>query len=209
MDNKLNDYVLPPPAASSSGSSSNSSSSGSCCKQPKTHYEFAKFLFISSSRLKYPIETAATSIAILHRYGNAMGDTRLLSSNYVVMISSILFLAGKSTENFRRVKEILTVVLRVFDHPYRLDDAKAVALQAKVIELEQSILRALAFQLDIKLPYSYLMNAARSIGSSCGQVKLAWGLVNDIILHKEFADECPVSIAIVALYIASELDVKV
>ena len=161
-------------------------------------------MFAASSKLKYPIETAATSIQLLHRYATVVGDTAILELNHVALISTLLFLSGKSTDQFRKPKEIFIVVLRVCGYSYQLEDHKYNELFEILLTLEQAILRALAFQLDVSLPYKYLLNIARSLGLVSSQVKMAWGLVNDIMLHSEFANESPVLIAVATLYVGIE-----
>jgi len=159
-------------------------------------------LYIASAKLRYPIETAATAIGLLHRYGNTVGDERLTVSNSVVLLGSFLFLAGKGTEKFRKVREVLVVVLKLCGYPTEVDETKYAATHEKLIEKEHSILRTLSFDTTVSLPYPYLLNIARSLSLTCAPVKLAWALVNDLILHAELSLEHPSSVAVVTLYLA-------
>ena len=128
----------------------------------------------------------------------------MLESNPVVVVSSILFMSGKSTENVRNIPEILMVVLRLLGFKYKPDESMFQRIQEMLIEKEHSILRTLCFDLNVKLPYRYILNIARSLNFSRRVVHIAWGIVNELMLHAVFSQMDEVAIAVTVLYIAVE-----
>ena len=175
----------------------------------KSRYETARALYIASHKLLYPVETAAIAIATFHRYACEVGDEKLQSTNFVVMASSVLFLAGKTTEHFRKISEVLLVVLRLGGYRYDTTNPdKYRQTHEALIEHEQNILRALSFETHVDLPYAFLLNISKVMDFSCQTVQFAWGLVNELILYPEFhrsrSTITPASIAVIALYIAQQ-----
>ena len=74
-----------------------------------------------------------------------------------------MFLAGKGTENIRRIREVLNVV-RYFSCGYRPDGLSLHEYQTMkeaIIEQEHALLRILAFKTEVDLPHIYLLNIAR------------------------------------------------
>ena len=172
-----------------------------------SRYDTARTIFIASQKLLYPIETAANAIIIYHRYANEVGDEKLQRANFVIIVSSFLFLAGKSTEHFRKISEVLMVVLRLRGYKYDVSDPeKRKQMHEALIEQEQKILRALSFVTNVDLPYNFILNIAKSENFSCQTVRFAWGIVNELILFPESHGKTmtPVSMAVIALYIAQQ-----
>jgi len=87
-------------------------------------FDLACVLFAASKKLCYPIDTAGTALIILHRFTSEIGDERILQSNKAILLVTILFLSGKITEQFRRNREILAVVLRLCGYPHDVTDDK-------------------------------------------------------------------------------------
>ena len=60
--------------------------------------------------------TAATAITYRHKYNVVMKSKRPPENVYdsIMLCSAILFLAGKSTENIRRIREVLNVVRHLY-----------------------------------------------------------------------------------------------
>ena len=152
---------------------------------PLSRYDISKQLFTSCIKLRLPIDSTSLSINILHRYANSIGDEKLIVSNQVVLLSSILFLTGKVTENMRKFSEILLVTLALCGYFHELDEYQYTSICEKIIEKEQTILRELGFIIDYIPPYIYLLNISKYLEISCGQVKLAWTIINELILFKE------------------------
>lgn len=63
-----------------------------------------------------PKVTAATAITYRHKYNGVMKSKRPSENTYdsIMLCSAILFLAGKSTENIRRIREVLNVVRHLY-----------------------------------------------------------------------------------------------
>ena len=111
--------------ASSSGSQLRSSDLSKTQKQKLSdEFDLACVLFAASKKLCYPIETAGTALIIFHRFSSEIGKERLLQFNKAILLVTILFLSGKITEQFRRNREILTVVLRLCGYPHDVTDEK-------------------------------------------------------------------------------------
>ena len=84
-----------------------------------------KTLWFGSKSLKYPCTTAATALVYWHRFcdyaeskdSTLCGSLIVSSENdRIVLCSAILFLAGKATENIRRIREVVNVVRLMFGH---------------------------------------------------------------------------------------------
>ena len=178
---------------------------------PRSHYDLATLIFKSCMKLKTSIETTYTSLIVLHTYsysilepGEATITTWLLdlhnsepelcksNNQVVIVVSSILFLSGKTTENFRTIREIFIVVLRLCGYSYQIDEPKFTLMNERIVEMEHIILKALCFNVDFKSPYSYLCNIAKYVNLDSSTVQMAWAMVNDIILHKEIINIKPV-----------------
>lgn len=168
-------------------------------------FDLACVLFGASKKLCYPIQTAGTALQILHRFVAEIGEEKALQSNKAVLMVTILFLSGKLTEQFRRNREILAVVLRLCGYPHELNDEKRLALTVeKIIEKEQVILRLLGFNLEFQLPYIFVFNIARTLRLTTLRVKLAISLVNEMLLHASLASQSPCLLAVAALQVSSK-----
>ena len=181
---------------------------------PRSHYELAKLIFQSCMKLKTSIETTYSSLIILHTYSYSelelkFGDDpieqppELCKSNnqVIILVSSILFLSGKATENFRTIREIFVVVLRLCGYSYEIDEDKFILMNERIVEREHNILKALCFSAEFISPYSYLCNLSRYANMNSSTVQLAWTILNDIILHKEIRNIKPVCILYIILNI--------
>ena len=151
------------------------------------------------------LTTTTSQLLTQQTEANETGDQYVLSLNAITFAGSILFLSGKLTENYRNIPEILIVVLRLRGYKYRLNDKSQDKLYNSLIEMEHSILRTICFQLDVELPYSYILNIGRSLGVSFTVLHLAWGITNELILHAAFSEVNEVSIAVSVLYIATQI----
>ena len=172
-----------------------------------SRHDTAKVIFKASQKLLYPIETAFCALSNFHRYANEVGDLKIQKTNFVVLVSSFLFLAGKSTEQFRKISEVLLVVLRIGGYKFDISDQeKYKQVNDALIEQEQKILRALSFETNVDLPYAFILNIAKSMNFSCQTVQFAWGLVNELILFPESHGKLftPVTMAVIVLYIAQQ-----
>lgn len=94
----------------------------------------------------------------------AEGDRRLLCA-------TLLFLAGKLTENQRRLRDVVNVTNVLFHHAgdpspkdLRLDDSSYSLLKKQIVETERQVLIALRFEFEKSFICDYLLEACEDLG---------------------------------------------
>lgn len=127
-----------------------------------------------------------------------------------------LFLASKVEETQKKLREIAWVYVRCiparkrkFDIPVRADEYYSTThykyTKQKLVSLEKTLLRAIAFQLKVVHPYTSLLDYARKVEGDKHLTQVAWNFVNDS-LHR--TDLClqyaPDLIACASIYLASK-----
>ena len=80
-------------------------------------------LFKGSKNLLYPSTTAFTSLIFYHKYATyKLANISSTDDDEIILCASILFLAGKATEQIRRIRDTLNTVRSQFGHkPDELD----------------------------------------------------------------------------------------
>jgi hypothetical protein len=99
-----------------------------------------------------------------------------------VLCQAILYLASKSEEEHRRLRDIISVV-----HVMKYPEAELLhlgpehsALRDHIVTTEQLVLRVLGFNLNVNLPYGYLYNMLKSLNASPPMARLANACLNDL-----------------------------
>lgn len=127
-----------------------------------------------------------------------------------------LFLASKSEENTRRLRDVVNVIQKIrFPEKEPLDIMGTEYHQIKkfISDHEQTLLRALMFNTTVSHPYKYLMNYAKFLGDILqdnedvmkGNVQMAWTILNDIMPSILFVKYKPNELACATLHVASLL----
>jgi len=116
-----------------------------------------------------------------------------------------LFIAGKNEEISRKIRDIINTVNRVLQESIKLD-SEYWKLRDKLIEMEQTILRTLAFNTAVDLPYKYLLNYIKTLQGSNALAQLAWNIVNDSYFIPNIClNFKPNIIAVSAIFLANKL----
>jgi hypothetical protein len=127
-----------------------------------------------------------------------------------VLVQSLLFLACKSEEEHRRLRDIITVVFRML-HPggewLHLGDSHS-KLREHIVTTEQLILRFLGFNLNVDLPHRYMYNYLRKLNASHTIAQLSTAVLNDLHAFSIILEYKPSSIAAACLVVAIEISMS-
>lgn len=173
--------------------------------------------------LYYEHHVAGKACHFLHRYLAFMTDTpppsltspglALLGAgedderDAVVVLTAILFLVGKVSEEVRRPRDVLNTVRFTFGHaPETLVMGEAYhLLKEQIIQREHALLRILGFDTHVDLPHQYLLNVANYFRLKQDAVRVAWRLLNDSFLRRESIHVRPVVAASACLLLGTAL----
>lgn len=174
-------------------------------------WDEADVLFRSGKALRFPIQTTATALTYYHRYCNFCEQQQrpvsiLPTIAKTNLFIAILFLAGKVTENIRRIREVLNVVRYLYSgyRPEELALRDYQIMKEAVVEQEHHLLRVLAFNTEIDLPHAYLLNMARFLELGSREVKCAWMYLNGSLYDSQILRVCPALVAIASLCLGCE-----
>lgn len=178
-------------------------------------------LFAASRTLYFEHHLASKACHYLHRYIGFMTETPPPSSppftllgaggddeaDGVVVLSAILFLVGKVSEEVRRPRDVLNSVRFTFGHtPETLTMGEGYhQLKEQIIQREHTLLRILGFDTHVDLPHQYLLNIANFLRLKQDAVRVAWRLLNDGYLRRESSCERPVVAASACLLLGTAL----
>jgi hypothetical protein len=119
-----------------------------------------------------------------------------------------VFLACKVDENVRRLRDVINVMNRI-QHPEReplsLLDKEYLRMKDIISDHEQIILRALMFNVRVRLPYKYLVNYVACIQGSEGLLQLGYAIVNDSFRTTLCLRYKPNDIAVAAIHLAAKM----
>lgn len=145
----------------------------------------SNLIFSAAYGLRLPIETAAIAMVYFHMYLDLLGYETLKEStgDTQTMITAIVFLACKTSENIRTIRDVFNIVY-CSSAPHEELDAKVMdshyrKKKSNVIILEQHILRAVGFNIEVDLPYKYMFNIARVLDLSQECVVRTLRYIND------------------------------
>eukprot|EP01039_Chlorochromonas_danica_P004209 gene4207-4623_t len=103
------------------------------------------------------------------------------SNQITCLLAAILFLACKTSESHRPIRDIYNIVSLERHPAISVEDLdKGYRLRKElIISTEHQILRVIRFQVEIDFPHQYLLNIGRILRLCCRPVHLAWKLLND------------------------------
>ncbi len=120
------------------------------------------FTVLLCEKCALPDETLATAFLYTHKYGQWQKDTQWTEDpgldDYSLFLAA-LSLAAKTTENLRRMRELLVPawdILHAKEAPLTFPSHRYDALRAGVVNSEMILLRALQFDVRLPLPYVHL-----------------------------------------------------
>ncbi|CEP00438.1 Cyclin-like domain-containing protein [Plasmodiophora brassicae] len=155
-------------------------------------------------RLQVPQMTIATAQTIFHRF---FAKEPLADHDPMDIAQTCLFVAGKSQETPRRLRDVINTVYR-----YRNPDLPPLEvadpfwqMKEHLIESERLVLRVIAFDVDVVPPHAYAVHFLRDLRASNDLANCTLSILNDscripLCLHYE-----PHVIACGAMYLATEL----
>jgi hypothetical protein len=154
-------------------------------------------------RLSRPVVAVATTYFQI--FASRMSLT--LIDEPVVLCQAILYLAGKSEEEHRRLRDIMTVT-HMIKHPgaklLHLGEEHS-ALREHIVLTEQLVLRVLGFNLNVDLPHPHLYHMLNDLNASPALARLATACLNDLYPFSIVIEFKPQILATAALFFAIEL----
>ncbi len=158
-------------------------------------------------RLELPTLTTATAIAYFQRFYCRVS---FVDYDPFRTAQAVLFLASKVEENGRRVRDIINTTYRL-QHP-RLDEPPLQVskqywdMKEEVIGMEQTVLRVLNYELEVRHSHQYVLQLVRELNGSDEIANLSFCLCNDLIAHTTLPLQyTPHALAVSALFVANEL----
>jgi hypothetical protein len=174
-------------------------------------WDEADVLFRSGRALRFPVQATATALVYYHKYCTFCEQqhkpvSSLPTSSKTNLFIAILFLAGKATENIRRIREVLNVVRFLYggNRPEELGLRDYQSMKEAVVEQEHHLLRILAFNTEMDLPHAYLLNMARYLQLDSREVKCAWMYLNGSLYDRQIVSVPPSLVAVACLYLGCE-----
>eukprot|EP01080_Neovahlkampfia_damariscottae_P003170 gene3170-5486_t len=164
-----------------------------------------EFIFKAGKLLELPQKTVAIGCVYFHKFfkSNSINDF-----DVYLIGSTSLFLAGKISENLRRLRDILNVYRKIIfpnKLPLHITEDKYFDLKDSLSELEAKLLRCLNFNLEIDLPYQYFFNYAHFLRINEGLTQLGYDIINDSFRGSICLEYEPHEISCAAIYLASKL----
>ena len=191
-----------------------------------------ELVFYACYRLRLDIEVTAMAISILLRFirheGDEFSSAKLGEDEIKLVVATCLFLAAKTEECQRRLRDVINVTHRLTwskppsrvlvgtpsPAPSEADeddrggtlvlDHDYLALKERVVHMEQRVLRALAFDLEASQPFRLLLHFAKFLRVDRCALRRAWALVVDGLWSPQCLDTPPNALAAAALYLAEQ-----
>ncbi|KAF8420408.1 cyclin-like protein [Tirmania nivea] len=176
--------------------------------------------------LRLPQTTVATAIVLFQRFYlvSSMREHPIRQT-----VSAALFLSSKLTEQARKPRDIINILTYIFSVPtpcpisppktsdspakpdpetYYVPESTYFAQRTHLLQLETHILRAIAFQTHIALPYTLAINylqALDALKSHPTIVKRTFGYLTDALLSPSllYLTHQPNALAVAAIYLAA------
>ena len=193
----------PPVAAAATGARPSTASGGDAPVPPAPQMDHAALLLVAGARLRYSQETTARAVAFFYELRRAFerDETELLAA-------TCLFLAGKSAETPRRVRDVVNAV-----HRARRSDAATLPLddayfrrKAAVVDAEQKALRLLGFDLETPTCHRLALTFAHAARCSTRAARIAAALANDALLDETCRGLPAAAVAAAAVDVALAAD---
>ena len=163
-----------------------------------------KLIVNIGKELDMNLEIIATGALYFHRF--YMFHSFKQFSQYITACGCI-FLATKVHETPEELTNVIKTahsLLNAHEFSSFQDDPRK-----EVIELELNLLQTLQFDLDVQLPYNYLINFSDCFTAPANQVQqilqIAWGFVNNSLFTTLVLQWEPEILAIAFLYLAGKL----
>ncbi|CAK4814139.1 unnamed protein product [Aphanomyces euteiches] len=139
----------------------------------------SKFIADCSARLHLGHVPTTTAMVLAHRfYANASVEV----FPYVEIGAACIFLATKITEKPRKLRDVMNVAYCVSNNtntpvPTGVEYS---TLKENLLDAEQTVLRMIRFDMNVALPYQYLLNYTKILGCPRLVVRMALTLTSDL-----------------------------
>ena len=166
------------------------------------------YLYVGCSKLLYP-QKDVICIILMHNYLDII-ESRYCGSwkeNWIVLISTLLFLNGKLTENIRTIRDSCSVVILLFNNDYdcgKIND-DYIKIKKLVIEKENFILKVIGFVINIEIPIFDLERLCKDLSLGEDYMKIAVVVLNDCFLNRKSINTDYILLASSALFISIKL----
>ena len=157
------------------------------CRCPQERKATCLIIQRAGARLKLTASCIHIATVFYHRGLDAWEKLEPLgqASEELAMISSeelaiaCVYLAGKATEDTRKVRDVINVVHHMRTGSICVIDDAFWRLRRQILAVEQALLRAMDFETDVETPHRYLLNGCKTLRVSPRFVRLCWGLLVD------------------------------
>ncbi|KDO27952.1 hypothetical protein SPRG_07228 [Saprolegnia parasitica CBS 223.65] len=121
--------------------------------------------------------------------------------------ASCIFLSTKLSEKPRKLRDIMNVAYSIAQKTNSPvpTGSEYTAMKERLLDGEQNVLRVLRFDLDMDLPYKYLLNYARFLRVSKATVQVALTLASDFFYAPTSLQYDAHIVAVACIYIAHTL----
>ena len=169
-------------------------------------------IFKASSKLKLTPNYQQSTIIILHNYLDiVIKHVNCIKENIIVLMSSLLLLNCKLTENLRTIRDICSVIIMLFNNDYNINQINEdyIKIKMQVIEKEKFILKVLNFNINFDVPFDNLFIICSNMKLEDIIMKMALSILNDCMLSKKSIHISYNVLAIGCIYISKTIISKI
>ncbi|BFZ58738.1 hypothetical protein PYCC9005_005803 [Savitreella phatthalungensis] len=156
-------------------------------------------------KLHLPPPTLATASIFLHRFYMRHS---LREYHYYEVAATCVFLATKCEETVKKLRDIVIACCQVASKSDRVVDEQSKDYwrwRDVILYLEETLLEALCFDLNILQPYTTLKRLWKQFGANQATAKPAWMLANESVRTAICIQHDPRTVAAASLLIASQI----
>lgn len=175
----------------------------------RVSYNTMCFMKRSAEALDLSTQVWAHAAILWHRF---FTHQRYDNFDVTMIAMSCLVTSAKMKETPRRLRDVINVY---YVARHTKDSVTSTVLSQnqtytdlveRLTNAEQSVLRALAFEVDVSLPYPFLLNYGHHLQVSSHVMQGAWALVTDMIFSHACVRVPPYVLAVSALGMAHQLN---
>mmetsp|Transcript_12335 Transcript_12335/g.18421 ORF Transcript_12335/g.18421 Transcript_12335/m.18421 type:complete len:240 (+) Transcript_12335:14-733(+) len=183
-------------------------------EKAKQRWVGVEFIQHAGRLLQIEQATIACAVFYFHQFYSGYSFSDFEKHN---IATACLFLACKSEENARRLRDIINVMQKVRnpkEQPLDIQSSRFTKYKELITKNEQNVLRGLSFETSVDHPYKYLLNIAHSLENTSrsnieremkGIIQLAWTLLNDMLKLRAITIYKGLEIGVALLYIAAHM----
>ena len=164
------------------------------------------YLYMALCKIKLKQCQHQHTMMILHNYldiviKNIYNDKK---ENVIILMSSLLLLTCKLTENLRTIRDICSVCIKLIHNDYDINQINEyyIKIKMQVIEREQFILKVIGFNITFDVPYDNLFRMCKNLKLEDKYMKKSLSILNDCFLSRKSIDKSFDILAAGSLYIS-------